>query len=60
MKLVKFKHGYEVYRENASGIDGLYFIKSGDFEVSQVIDQEMIDVDHKLAKRALSRNLSNT
>jgi len=40
MKVVKFKHGHNVYKENLYRIDGLYFIKSGNFEVSQIIDSE--------------------
>lgn len=38
MKTVKFRHGHVAYRESAGEIDGLYFIKNGDFEVSQTID----------------------
>lgn len=53
MKVVKFKHGHTVYRENSTKIDGLYFIKSGNFEVSQTIDQEILSVEHKSARRAL-------
>ena len=34
MKVCKYKHGHTVYKENQSKISGLYFIKSGDFEVS--------------------------
>ena len=56
MKTIKkFQHGNHVYRESVSKIDGLYFIRSGDFEITQQVEAEKIITNFKPAKKALSR-----
>lgn len=34
MKIIQFKRGQKVYTEGQSGIDGIFFIIAGDFQVS--------------------------
>ena len=59
MKQVKFIRGQKVFTEGSSKTDGLYFIESGDFQVSQSISVDKTKPHEKPAKRALSRKSSN-
>ena len=54
MELREYKHGHKVYQQGVSETDGVYFIKKGDFEITQ--SAKVGDPKLKVAKRALSRN----
>ena len=57
----KFVRGHLVYREGISHVDGVYFIKSGDFEISRKIGDKEKRLDQAkftAAKRALSKKNS--
>ena len=60
MKSKKFLRGQKVYREGVSEIDGLYFITSGEFEITQSVDSDKTKAELKVAKRALSRTQIDT
>ena len=36
METRKFKHGFKPYKEGVDETDGLYFIQSGDFEITKI------------------------
>lgn len=53
-----FARGNLVYKEGVSPVDGVYFIKSGDFEVTQQVgtkDSKLERAKFAAAKRALSK-----
>lgn len=71
MELKKYRHGNKVYQEGVSETDGVYFIKDGDFEITQLgptgqncngssCASFKKQPSLKVAKRALSRNDTGT
>ena len=58
MTLQHFKRGHTLYKEGVSEVDGIYFIKDGDFEMTQDVGLYDKKVNNG-AKRALRRGVSD-